>query len=357
MNGNNRVVVAISGGVDSATAAWLLQSQGYEVLGVYFNLWKWQEEKNNNEKQREKTRKVSREIGIPIEIVDARQKFKSLIINDFVKKLELGLTPNPCVRCNPLIKFKLLQDFAESNGTSKIATGHYAIIRKKIDGKMAIYKARDKNKDQTYFLGYLSQSILGNTIFPLGETFKEDNYKIARSLGLSASEDEESKDLCFLDEKDYVEFLKGFTPKILSTGEILNTLGKVIGQHEGLALFTIGQRKGIGISSPKPLYVIEKKVKENQLIVGPAEELGLDVMKVENVSWISGENIDEISCNVKIRYRSSDHPCEVVRSDDKSYNVMFSSKIRDITPGQFAAFYREDELIGAGMIQKANDSI
>lgn len=348
-----KVVIALSGGVDSAVAAWNLVSAGYDVLGVYFELWNWAESDSEITNTSKKINSIIKKIGIPVKHIDARDKFKNFIVDDFIHQLENGFTPNPCVRCNPLIKFRLLKEFARENNADKIATGHYARIREKKGGMYGLYKSMDKEKDQSYFLGYLNQQILSKTIFPLENTIKKENIEIAKQVGLPIKYGEESQDLCFLNQSDFEKFIRNYSPEILKPGEVINTEGKIIGEHQGLALFTIGQRKGIRISVGEPLYVIRKDILRNQLIVGSLKELGMNKMRVNKMNWISGKDILDMECKVKIRYRSREKPCLVKKISNHMYEVAFREQVRDITPGQFAVFYDGQEVLGAGTIQEA----
>jgi len=351
-----RAIVALSGGADSAFAAWKLCSLGYDVIGVHFKLWKWEsnnEREVSEEKENDRITKLGEKLNIPVEIIDAREKFYELIIQDLKEKLDKGYTPNPCIQCNPLIKFSLLMDYATKNDAEEIATGHYAIIQKKMDQTYAIFKARDKHKDQSYFLCYLNQKILKKTIFPLGDTLKKENQLILRDLKLFSTDGKESQDLCFLKNHKYREFIQSMNLKTINPGEMLDTQGKLLGTHKGLAFYTIGQRKGIGLSSHLPYYVIGKNVEENQLKVGRQDELDFTEMVVKNINWISEKEMDATNCQVKIRYRSSDFPCEIHKIEKHSYVVKFNQSIRDITPGQYAVFYQGDEMLGGGVIERA----
>lgn len=346
----------MSGGVDSTIAAWKLKAAGYYVTGVHFRFWKWRETDSDYDKEFKRLRGLTDQIGIDLIEADTKEEFKSEVIGKMVDQLENGLTPNPCIHCNPLMKFNKLIEQADERRFDFIATGHYVITRKKPDGRMGVFKAKDRTKDQSYFLCRLDQKIFSKSIFPLGETRKEENIQIAEELDLSFEDKPESQDLCFLTNNSYADFINEEIPAIMVPGEIRDTSGKVIGQHRGLARYTIGQRKGIEIAAEKPYYVIFKDINNNRLIVGYADELKFRRMNIAGVNWIFADAPDQLQCNVKIRYRSPDYACELTRIGQSNYKVDFSQNIRDITPGQYAVFYQGDEMLGGGMIQSVDNT-
>lgn len=350
----NNIALAFSGGVDSTISAVKLSQEGYNVHAVHFNFWKWKDERNRIEEIDKSIADLRKVINLSFSIIDAADKMRKIVISDFIKQLELGKTPNPCVRCNPLVKFRLLLDFAEENSIDKIATGHYAQIRKNNAGKCVLYMAKDKTKDQSYMLSNLTQAILSKTIFPLGDTTKKEVMRFAQDMGLVVSKQPESQDLCFLNQNSYQDFIKHFSPDILVTGDIVDASGKLLGKHDGLALYTIGQRKGIRVASSEPYYVLEKDIPNNRLIVGYLSELGKDRMKVKQVNWITGDEIEKCECDVKIRYQSKLYRGTLIKdTEERSYTVSFNEKIRDITPGQYAVFYKDEEVLGGGLISEA----
>jgi len=344
----------MSGGVDSTIAAWMLKAAGYHVTGVHFRFWKWRGTDYDYDKEFNRLNRLTDQIGIDLIEVDASEEFKSEVIGTMLDQLGKGLTPNPCVHCNPSMKFNQLISLANKKKFDFIATGHYAISKRKNDGSIGVYKAKDRTKDQSYFLCRLDQKIFNRVIFPLGETRKKENIKMADELGLSFEDKPESQDLCFLTNQSYAGFINTEIPSIMIPGEIKDTSGNIIGKHHGLPNYTIGQRKGIEIPAEKPYYVIYKDTINNSLIVGSAEELKFREMNVAGVNWVSGEILDRLKCNVKIRYRSPDYACELTRIGSTDYKVVFSQDIRDITPGQYAVFYQGDEMLGGGMIQSVD---
>lgn len=344
----------MSGGVDSAIAAWKLKASGYDVLGIHFRFWKWRGTDSQYQEEMNKLGRLTERIGIPLVDLDMRESFRERVVEQMAESLGRGLTPNPCIHCNPKLKFDQLIHYAEQARIEWVATGHYAVLEKGDENKVRLFKARDKSKDQSYFLCLLTQNILGRCIFPLGSTLKKENIALAEELGLAFEDKPESQDLCFLTNETYAEFIRAEWPEIMRPGEIRDTSGKVLGAHLGLPNYTIGQRKGIEIPAGKPYYVICKDVKNNVLIVGSSEELRFGSMSVSGVNWISGEVIDHISCEVKIRYRSPEYPCQLSRVAESKYHVRFFEDIRDITPGQYAVFYLGEEMLGGGMISSVD---
>jgi tRNA-specific 2-thiouridylase len=347
------VALGFSGGVDSTLAAVKLAEMGYQVHAVHLNMWKWGAEGEGETVFQQHAIELQQVAGVQLASIDASESMRKLVIEDFNQQLSLGNTPSPCIRCNPLVKFKLLLDYADTYDLQYIATGHYARVQLAEDGQYQLLRALDHSKDQSYMLCYLTQAILSRTLFPLGQSQKTEIKQTAHDLGLSVSEQPESQDLCFLNQHSYQEFVKHFSPDILVPGEIVNRKGEVLGRHEGLALYTIGQRKGIRIAAGEAYYVIEKDTVNNQLVVGFLNELGKKQMRVEKTNWISGSIPDEYECDVKIRYRAKIVPARLERiGKSNDYEVHFREELRDITPGQFAVFYRNDQVLGGGMISK-----
>jgi tRNA-specific 2-thiouridylase len=345
------VALAISGGIDSAISAFLLKEIGYEVVGVHFQFWTWE---NDNQIFRNFRKSliddIKEKIGFEVEILKYEDLFKKTIVREFLSELSQGRTPNPCVICNPLIKFKLLKDYADKEKIPYISTGHYARVEYDHDGIYKLLKGVDPQKDQSYMLSYLIQELLSRTIFPLGEMYKKDVVSLGNELGLKTIEFGESQDLCFVNTSHYEQFLSESLPDSIYPGDIVDTSGKKIGQHKGLAYYTIGQRKGIMVSAEKPYYVIRKDSKKNKLVVGYIDELGIDQMEVNNLNWINLEPITPFTCDVKIRYRSPSVGCSIEKMNKNTFQVKLSRKLRDITPGQYAVFYAGDEVLGGGKI-------
>ncbi len=346
-----KVALAISGGVDSAISAYLLQEMGYEVVGVHFQFWTWGTNLSSSAKPKNALIDDIREkIGLRIETIKEESYFKKTIVDNYLSELSKGQTPNPCVRCNPFVKFKLLKDFAEKENIINISTGHYARVESNHDGNYKLIKGVDPEKDQSYMLCNLNQELLSRTIFPLGETYKKDNIELGKTLGLKIIEFSESQDLCFVDTKYYKKFISESIPNSIQPGDIIDNSENIIGQHKGLVYYTIGQRKDIRVSAEKPYYVIKKDFIQNRLIVGHIDELGRDQMVVNNLNWIYKQPEIPFTCDVKIRYRSPYIRCSIEIASESTIKVNLSRKLRDITPGQYAVFYSGDEVLGGGII-------
>ncbi len=345
----------MSGGVDSSVAAALLVEQGYQVIGMMLRLW--------NERGREienrcctpesmaLARRVAAQIGIPFYAVDAQQAHYHAVVESFIEGYTAGETPNPCLGCNRHVRWGLLLERARALGAEYLATGHYARVKKDAQGKFHLLKSKDLIKDQSYVLHVLDQIQLSQTLFPLGELTKPQVRQKALKLDLPVAERSDSQDLCFLGGEDYREFLLRNAPEVRKPGIILTQSGMELGTHSGLAFYTIGQRKGLGISSSKPIYVIAKDLKRNALIVGPAEQLGNNRLTASNINWISGKPPEEpFQSQVKIRYTAQPAPAVVSLMQGLKAQVYFENNLRDITPGQAAVFYDEDECLGGGII-------
>ncbi len=292
MGSRGRVVVAMSGGVDSSVAAAILQEQGYEVIGMMLRLWSEPGKADSNRcctpDAMAQARRVAAHLGIPFYAIDAQEIFHNIVVKYFIEGYTQGLTPNPCLLCNRHIRWGFLFDHARALGADFMATGHYA--RVKYDGAHGyqILRAVDQQKDQSYVLHVLTQEKLRFALFPIGEHTKPQVRELARRYHLAIAERPDSQDLCFLAGDDYRNFLRRNTPGDLVPGQIQNRSGELLGEHAGLAFYTIGQRKGLNISSPNPLYVLEKHIQTNTLVVGEADELGSVELLAKNVSWISG---------------------------------------------------------------------
>lgn len=344
----------MSGGVDSSVAAALLVEQGYEVIGMMLRLWSEPGKSSVNRccspEAMAQARHVSAQLGIPFYAIDAQEVFYKEVVKHFVDDYMQGVTPNPCLRCNRHIRWEFLLKHAIAFGSDFLATGHYARLKPE-GNRIQLLKALDKDKDQSYILHVLNQDKLAKAIFPLGEYTKSEVREIARDFNLPVADRPESQDLCFIGDGDYRQFLRRNSDHGTGGGLILNNAGETLGNHTGLANYTIGQRRGLGISSSVPLYVLEKDRSTNTLIVGEKDSLGRETLYAEQVNWVS---IDppkgSLKAEVKIRYKSSQQPASIVPIDPDSVEVKFDHKINGITPGQAAVFYQDDICLGGGII-------
>lgn len=350
-----KVVVAMSGGVDSSVAAALLKQQGYEVMGMMLRLWSEPGKEDSNRcctpDSMAQARRVAAKLDIPFYVVDAKNVFRETVVQYFLDGYARGETPNPCLLCNRQIRWTFLLDHALALGADFMATGHY--VRRKGDGgKIALLRAVDPSKDQSYVLHVLTQEKLQRALFPVGEYPKTEIRGIAESFGLPTASRPDSQDLCFLAGEDYRNFLQRNAAQMLRPGEIVTRDGHVVGQHNGLPNYTIGQRKGLGIASPVPLYVLGKDAATNTVIVGTQDELGTRELVAKDVNWIRGEAPTEpFRAEVRIRYTARPAWAWVTPLNGDQARVQFDTPARDVTAGQAAVFYVEEEVLGGGIIQ------
>jgi tRNA-uridine 2-sulfurtransferase len=351
-----KVVVAMSGGVDSSVAAALLKQQGYNVTGMMLRLWSEPGQEDSNRcctpDSLAQARRVAAILDIPFYAIDAKAQFRSTVVQSFLDGYAGGLTPNPCLVCNRLIKWGLLLEHALALGADYLATGHYARTRATAGGRLELLRAADHSKDQTYVLHVLTQARLQHALFPVGEYPKPEIRVLAGQFGLPPVTRGESQDLCFLGGEDYREFIRRNAPQIAQPGPILDRLGKVIGEHQGLAYYTIGQRKGLGLPSPVPLYVLAKEAATNSLVVGSQAELGSSELVAREVNWIAGDApAGPVRVQVKTRYTAREAWAELTHQAGERVAVRFEAPQRDITPGQAAVFYDGEVMLGGGLIE------
>jgi tRNA-specific 2-thiouridylase len=354
MDSQKIIAVAMSGGVDSSVAASLLVEQGEQVIGLMLRLWSDPDRPNRccSPADMSMARQVAAQLDIPFYALDAQEVFKEHVVDYFIEGYLRGVTPNPCVECNRHIRWDFLYHKALFLGATHLATGHYARIVHS-DNQFRLFRALDRAKDQSYVLHIMDQDKLAHAVFPLGNYLKSDVRNHAREFSLPVAEREESQDLCFLGKQDYYHFLFGHQAASTQTGLIIDTNGNTLGKHKGLAAYTIGQRKGIGISLPYPLYVIEKKIEENVLVVGPKEQLGRKRFSVEHIRWINGKDLSKsIQVQVQIRYKSPVIDANVTPTGPSEAIVQLQRSLPDVTPGQFAVFYDREECLGGGVIQR-----
>ncbi len=359
-----KVVVAMSGGVDSSVAAALLKQQGYDVIGMMLRLWSEPGKEESNRcctpDSMAQARRVAGILDIPFYVIDAKDIFRQTVVQYFLDGYKRGETPNPCLICNRKIRWRLLLDHALALGAEFMATGHYVRRRMTDNGRHELFRAVDHSKDQSYVLYVLKQDQLAHALFPVGEYPKPEIRRIAAEFELPTASRVDSQDLCFLAGEDYRNFLQRHTPEILKPGEIATTDGRVIGQHDGLANYTIGQRKGLGVFSPVPLYVITKHTSRNLLVVGTADELGFTELIARDINWISGAApSDTFRALVKIRYSAKEveawvSPMETQQGSlglGQEAAVKFDVPARDVTAGQAVVFYQDELMLGGGIIQ------
>jgi len=335
----------MSGGVDSSVAAAILKKQGYDVIGLFLNI-----HKNCNS---DDAKKVAKNLGIPLKILDVQKEFKKRVVDYFINEYKKGRTPNPCVECNRWIKFKFLMEKMMELKADYIATGHYARISQKSKVKsQKLLVAKDKTKDQSYFLWTLTQKQLKKILFPIGDYTKDEIKKMAEKWNLPVFGKKESQEICFILDTD----IRGFLESRIHAekGPIITVDGKKVGKHEGLAYYTIGQRKGIKIGGIGPFYVVDKDFKRNALIVTKSEqaaELYKKEMEVEKVNWILGKEPKlPLKCKIKIRYLHPANPAVIKKRVKNKLHIVFDKKQRAITPGQSAVFYKRNEVLGGGII-------
>lgn len=355
---NKKVIIAMSGGVDSSVAAYLISKQNYNCIGITMKLY-------NNEdvgisKQKtccslddvEDARSVAFKLKIPYYVFNFKDDFKEKVIKRFIDSYENGLTPNPCIDCNRYIKFEKLYWRAKELNFDYIATGHYVRIEKdEVTNRYLLKKAVDENKDQSYVLYSMTQDQLAHTLFPLGDLKKSEVREIANEQGFVNANKHESQDICFVVDGNYKKFIENYTKKSYPPGDFVDENGKVLGKHNGLIGYTTGQRKGLGIAYSKPLYVKKKDIKRNTVILSEEKGLYSTTFYVNNLNWIAFENItDPLKLRVKVRYSQQEQPATIYPEDSGTVKVVFEEPQRAITAGQAAVFYDGDIVVGGGTI-------
>jgi tRNA-specific 2-thiouridylase len=355
-----RVVVGMSGGVDSSVTAYLLQKQGFEVIGVTMKLWPQDcaaiiEDKCCGPQAMMDARSVAHQIGIPHYVVDDQALFQKKVVDYFAAEYKSGRTPNPCILCNELVKFGSLLDRAREMGAEFVATGHYARIEKAGENGNTCWllkRGRDLRKDQSYFLFSLRQDQLASSLMPLGELSKTETRTLAAELGLKVADKEESMEICFVPGNDYGKFLRETMHIAPRQGEIVDIKGRVLGRHMGIENFTIGQRKGLGIASEKALYVVALEVETNRVIVGDNQDLAASEFIAEAMRWIPFDPPNKvIECTVKIRHGHEATAATVTLLEGDCVRVKLHEPQRAVTPGQAAVFYDGDLVLGGGWIR------
>ncbi len=348
----------MSGGVDSSATAALLIEQGYDVIGITLKLWPQDcvnraEDKCCGPQAVTDARGVCHQLGIPYYLVDESADFQKHVIQYFADEYKAGRTPNPCVMCNQNLKFGRLIDRADQLGADFIATGHFARVERGGAGRMLLKRGCDLRKDQSYFLFSLRQDQLARTIFPLGEKTKSDTREVARQCQLKTADKEESMEICFVPDNNYGGFLQSANLVQKHRGDIVDVHGHILGQHDGIEFYTIGQRKGLGITTSKPVYVVELDAENNRVMVGDESALDRDEFVADRCNWHPFEKLKTpIEVTAKIRYNHPGAPATVTPLDHNRVQVKLHSPARAITPGQATVFYQDDLVVGGGWIMR-----
>ena len=359
---DNKIIVGLSGGVDSSVAAFLLLEKGHEVEALFMKNWDEDDEDEycSASEDLADAQQVADQLGIKLHTVNFSHEYWEDVFEHFLSEHKKGRTPNPDVLCNQRIKFKAFLDYAKDLGAKKIATGHYARIAEK-NGKYLLKAGLDGNKDQSYFLHLLNQEQLSQSLFPLGEIDKQEVRKIAKNNNFLNADKKDSTGICFIGERPFSEFLTTFLPK--EKGDIVDQNDTFIKHHDGLPFYTIGQRKGLEIgggfsNSPEPWFVADKVLESNKIVVVQGDDALLyhNSLIADDIHWVDSPPIESFSCSAKIRYRQASQICKVSLNDDQTIKVNFNESQRAITPGQSVVFYDDDVCLGGSVIKsKSNE--
>lgn len=350
MNGK-KVVVGLSGGVDSSVAAWLLKQQGYEVVGATMQTWADEDSDNRELSVAEDARRVAEALGIPHHIMHFEKEFTSRVVDYFAEEYLHGRTPNPCIMCNRYVKWEAMLAQAGKLGADYIATGHYARIDRLENGRYALRQAATQTKDQTYALYGLSQDQLAHTLMPVGSYEKEEIRKMAREAQIPVAAKPDSQEICFIPDKDYAGFIKRYSHKTVPEGNFVSTEGRVLGRHKGIIHYTVGQRKGLNISLGRPAFVLEIRPETNEVVLGENEELFTTTVRARQLNFMAVPDFpEETEAFGKIRYNHRGGRCRVCRTGEDLLECTFQEPVRAVTPGQALVLYKEGYVLGGGII-------
>ena len=353
-----KVVVGMSGGVDSSVAAWLLKEQGYDVIGVTMQIW--QDEDNEVQEENggccglsavDDARRVASSIGIPYYVMNFKQEFQKNVIDYFTEEYLNGRTPNPCIACNRYVKWEALLQRSLSIGADYIATGHYARIDKLPNGRYAIRRSATLAKDQTYALYNLTQEQLAHTLMPVGNYSKDKIREMAEEIGLQVANKPDSQDICFVPDGDYATFIEENADTLIRQGNFVTPDGKILGKHKGIIHYTVGQRKGLGLALGYPAFVLEIRPETDEVVIGTYEESLTHTLRANELNFMSVEDITEpIRVFAKIRYNHKGAWCTVEKTGEDEITCTFDEPIRAVTPGQAVVLYDGEYVLGGGTI-------
>lgn len=354
-----KVVVGMSGGVDSSVAAYLLKEQGYEVVGVTMQIW--QEEDQTTQEENggccglsavDDARRVAWDLDIPYYVMNFRKEFQENVIDYFVDEYIQGRTPNPCIACNRYVKWESLLKRSLDIGADYIATGHYAQIEQLPNGRYSLKKSVTAAKDQTYALYNLTQHQLSHTLMPVGQYSKDEIRAIADKIPLRVANKPDSQEICFIPDHDYAGFIEEYSGKELEEGNFVDLDGNILGRHKGITHYTIGQRKGLNLSMKRPVFVVEIRPETNEVVIGDSEDVFSDTLRCSQVNWmaIDGLHGEPMNVTAKIRYSHKGAPCTIREVEEGVVECVFEEPQRAITPGQAVVFYDGDYVVGGGVI-------
>jgi len=347
-----KVVVGMSGGVDSSVVAYLLKKQGYSVIGLTLEMWRDYPDVCEDGLE---AQKICETLDIPHVIINYKKEFESTVVSNFINEYLLGRTPNPCVMCNRVAKWKAMLDYADSIGAEYVATGHYANIIKLPNGRYSVSNAKTATKDQTYVLCQLGQEALSRTLMPLGDVSSKDEVRaIASSLGLICADKKDSQDVCFIDEDDYNDFLKSRLNTLPGPGNFVTKYGEVLGEHKGITHYTVGQRKGLGIALGQPAFVLSIKPETNEVVLGFDNDIFSTELTCNELNFIAVPDLpigSSVHLNCRVRYHHKGEFCTATRTGEDELTVVFDKPVRAITPGQTAVFYEDNHVYMGGTIR------